>query len=119
MNVSKETLRHILYYEFKLSHSASDAYRNICQAYGEDALSKATAYFWYYRFGQGDFSVDDKPRSGRHIEVDSELLQELVEREPRSSTRCLASMLGCTRTTIQYHLNQLGYRLKLGSLVGT
>lgn len=117
MNVSKESLRHILYYEFKLSHSASDAYRNICQVYGEDALSKATAYSWYNRFDKGDFSVDDKPRSGRPIEIDLDRLQELVEREPRSTTRCLANELGCDHTAILYHLNQLGYRSKLGSWV--
>ena len=109
MNISKETLRHIMYYEYKLAHPASDAYRNICQAFGEGFVSRRTVSSWYKRFDNGDFSIEDTPRSGRPTEIDLELLKELVECEPSSSTRSLASQLGCSHSTVEYHLGQLGF----------
>ena len=38
----------------------------------------------------GDFDLDDKARSGRPIEANDSLLEELVEKDPRQTARDLA-----------------------------
>ena len=34
---------------------------------------------WYVKFRAGDFSLDDPPRSGRPVEVDSAQIETLIE----------------------------------------
>ena len=34
---------------------------------------------WFAKFHAGDFSLDDAPRSGRSVEVDSDQIEVLIE----------------------------------------
>jgi len=113
----EQHIRHFLLYEFLLRHKAREAARNINRAIGQRSVSHTTSADWFNRFKRGDYSLEDQPRSGRPVEVDLARLVELVERDPRQTTTCLASELGCCQTTISRHLNQLGYRPKLGAWV--
>ncbi len=90
------------------------ATRNINRAIGQRSVCLATSANWFDRFNKKDYDFKDRPRSGRPVEVDLDRLQELVEQDPRQTTICLASELGCCHTTISRHLNQLGYQSKLG-----
>lgn len=114
MEKSKEHVKHCLLYEYQLGHSATLATRNICTAIGSGTLNLTTTYRWFKRFNDGDYSLENRPGSGRPLEVDLDYLEELVTSDPRYSSYCLASKLGCSHSTIEYHLNQLGYRSKLG-----
>ena len=110
-------IRHCILYEFELGHNASAAARNICAAIGDGTVADRTCRDWFKRFREGDTSLEDQPRSGRPLECDVAQLKALVEDNPRLTTRELAAMLGCSYSTIDRHLNEMGKVSKLGSWV--
>ncbi|CAF1688347.1 unnamed protein product, partial [Adineta ricciae] len=69
---------------------------------------------WFNRFKNGNLELDDLPRSGRPIEVDMDALKQLIEEDPRLTTRCLAERLGCVHATVETHLKELGKTWKYG-----
>lgn len=109
MEQDKEYFRYVLYFLFKFGKNATQAYENICVAHGGDVISRATCYNWINRFKQGNFSVENKPKSGRPVKIDDNKLQQLIEKNPDSSTRELGDLLGVSKTTIDNHLHQLGF----------
>ncbi len=52
--------------------------------------------------------LDDLPHTGRLLQVDMDVLKQLIEEDPRLTTRCLAEKLGCSHTTVETHLGELG-----------
>lgn len=117
MEFNKEDIRICLRYEYILGRTVPEAIQNICTVYGQGAISRSTAYEWYDYFRNNDFSIKDKDRPGRPVEIDLDALKRHIADDPKMSTRCLSSMLGCTHTAILYHLKQLGFVLKIGSWV--
>ena len=53
--------------------------KKICAAYGEGAVTDRTCQKWFAKFRAGDFSLDNAPRSGRPVEVDSDQTETLIE----------------------------------------
>ena len=100
-------VRHCLLYEYELGHSAAEAQRNICKALGQGVLDVSTARRWFVRFRDGDCELEDKPRSGRPQEVDSEQVRALVEANPYETARSLATQLQCSHTAILNCLHDL------------
>ena len=90
MNLSRKELRILLLHEFCLSRKATKAARNICSTMGEDTLSIRTARHWFNRFKSGKFELNDLRHSGRPLEVDVDVSKQLIEEDPRLTTRCLA-----------------------------
>ncbi|CAF5151551.1 unnamed protein product, partial [Rotaria magnacalcarata] len=43
-----------------------------------------------------------------------DLLKQLIEQDPRLTTRCLAERLGCSHITVETHLHELGKTWKYG-----
>ena len=78
-----------------LGQNASEAKRNICRANGKRAVSTKTACRWFERFRNGDFSLDDEPKSGRPTEIDLSELKDVKESDPALTWRDVASKLGC------------------------
>ena len=113
-NLSRKELRVLLLHEYRLGHKATEAARNICSTMGEDILSIRTAQHWFNRFKTGNFNLNDSRHSGRPVEVDVDVLKQLIEEDPRLTTRCLAERLGCSHTTVETHLNELGKAWKYG-----
>ena len=87
MNLSRREIRVLLLHEFRLDHKATQATINICSTMGKDVLSIRTAQYRFNRFQNGNFDIDDLPRSGRPPEVDTDLLKQLIEEDPRLTTR--------------------------------
>lgn len=116
MEAKRELVRHCLLYEYRLGHSAAVAARNIRSAEGEDAVSDATARRWIERFRNNNYDLKDYPRSGRPVEIDVDRLNEIIERDPRISSRCLAD-LNCSHTQVLEYLHQLQKVFKLGTWI--
>lgn len=114
MQNSKQHIRHCMLYEYQLGHSARAAARNICSAIGLRSITNVAVSSWFKRFMNKDYELEDEPRSGRPLKVDLDRLRELIESDPRYSTCCLASELGCSKSNIQYQLTRLGFRPLMG-----
>lgn len=110
-------VRHCILYEFQIGNNSRVTARNICNVLGDNIVSKSSCDRWFKRFRSGDTSLEDKPRSGRPVKCNLMLLQELVEDNPRLSTRELEEILGCDHATIARNLKELGKVPKLGSWV--
>ncbi len=108
MKISRRELRVLLLHELRLGRKATESTSNICGKMGKDALSICTAQHWFNRFKNGNFGLNDLPRFGRPLEVDMDVLKQLIEEDPRLTTRCLAERLGCSHTTLKTHLAALG-----------
>ena len=65
----------------------------------------------------GNETLEDEPRSVCPPELDDDELRELLESDPRLTTRELASKLGCGQTTVVNHLVKIGKVPKLGAWV--
>ena len=96
IKLSRRELRLFLLHEFRLGLKATEATSNICAPMGKDVLSIRTAQHWFHRLKNGNFELDDLPHSGRPLQVDMDLLKELIEQDPRLTTRCLAERLECS-----------------------
>ena len=94
MNLSRREIRMLLLHEFGLGHKATEAIANICSTMGEDVLSIRTAQHWFNCFRNDNLEHDDLPRPGRSLEVDVDHLKQLIEQDPRLTSRCLAEQFG-------------------------
>ena len=66
----------MLYY-FKKGKCNWNAKKTICAVYGEGAVTDQMCQKWFAKFHAGDFSLDDAPRLGRPVEVDSDEIEIL------------------------------------------
>ena len=114
MNLSCKEHRVLLFHEFRLGRKATEAARSICSTMGEDMLSICTVQYCFNRFKSGNFELNDSRYSGGPLEVDIDVLKQLIEEDPRLTTRCLAEPLGCSHTTVETHLSELGKMWKYG-----
>ena len=60
-------------------------------------------------FHDGDFLLDDAPRSGRPVEVGSDQIETLIENDQRYTMREITNILKISKSNIENHLHQLGY----------
>ena len=74
---------------------------------GKNVLSIRTAQHWFNQLKNSNFKLDDLPRSGRSLEVDMDVLKQLIEEDPRLTTRFLAEWLECTHTAVEKYLSEL------------
>ena len=104
-------------YEFQLGHNATEATEYICREIGKGSINKSTAYERFDRFKKKDFSLEDKPRSGRPTELNLNELKEVIESDPTLTSRTVATMIGCSQPAIIYHFKQFRLVSKLGEWV--
>ncbi|XP_032467124.1 nucleotide triphosphate diphosphatase NUDT15 isoform X1 [Phocoena sinus] len=109
MEEKKQHFRHIMLDYFKKGKNATETQKKICAVYGEDAVTERTCQKWFAKFRAGDFSLDDAPRSGRPVEVDSDQIETLIESNRRYTTREIADILKISKSSVENHLHQLGY----------
>ena len=117
MSTDKMHIRHCMLYEYNLQKTATQATQSIQSAYGVDALQVRTCQNWFNRFTSGDFDLNDKERSGRPVEADDDRLEELLEEDPRKSSRDLALELSVTHATVLRRLHALGKVQTVGKWV--
>ncbi|CAF4641069.1 unnamed protein product [Rotaria socialis] len=114
MDLSRREIRVLLLHEFRMGRKATEAANNICSSRGEDILSIRTAQHWFNRFKNGNLELDDLPRPGKPLKVDVDLLKQLIEQDPRLTSRCLVEQLGCSHTVVEKHLNELDKKWRYG-----
>lgn len=117
MPIDLQVIRACLLYEFKLGSNASEACRRICSAFGNDVVKRRTAQKWFARFGKGDESLEDAPRSGRPSDINDKDLQEVIEKNSNLSCQDLAQIFNVSDETCRSHLHGLGKSWKLSKWV--
>lgn len=117
IELTRTQVRTLLLYEYRLGHDAAAAQRNICHTMGESSVSYNTAKSWFNKFKNNDFELEEKPHTGRLVEVEIDRLMELIDQDPRLSSRELGEELGCSHMTIQRHLHEAGKQWKYGAWV--
>jgi len=60
--LTKQHLREVLIFCFNWKKSAAETHRMFVEVYGDTPTDKSCRE-WFRRFKDGDFSVEDKPRS--------------------------------------------------------
>ena len=53
---------------------------------------------WFVKFHAGDSSLDNSPRLGRPVEVDSDHIQTLIENNQRYTTQEIADILKISKS---------------------
>ena len=76
---------------------------------GEGAVTDRMCQKWFAKFRAGDFSLDDAPRSGRPVEVDSDQIETLIENNQPYTTQKTADTLKISKSSTENHLHLLGY----------
>ena len=109
MEGKKQHFQHIMLHYFKKGKTATEMHKNICAVYGEGAVTDQTCQKWFAKFRAGDFSLDDAPRSGRPVAVDSEQMETIIENNQCYTTWKIADILKISKSSVENHLHQLGY----------
>lgn len=100
-------IRNVMLYEFHRGSNAAEAARNICAVY-PNAVSERTVREWFVRFRGNNFSLEDLPKSGHPEELENDALRQLIDRDPKMTSRELGQILGKHHTTVLTHLKSIG-----------
>ena len=66
---------------FQESKNATETQKHICAVCGEGAVTDRTCQKWFMTFW-ADFLMDNAPRSGKPVEIDSDQIEKLIENNP-------------------------------------
>ena len=108
--ISQHQIRTIIFYEHQLGTSSRETAKKINGVFGEDTVTDRTVRNWFKRFNDGDTSLEDQPHHGRPSSFDEDALRRELEVHPDSSTRDLEKTLRRHYSTIDRHLQFMGYR---------
>ena len=110
----KQHFRHLLFFAFHRGQKAAEAVQDICMVYGEGVIGKSMERKWFAKFKNGNFNINNMPRSGRPSEFDKDHLKALSKEESRQTSCELAEKMNCDQKTILNHLHSMGFAKKLG-----
>ena len=68
-----------MFYYSKKGKTQLKCKKDLCAVYGEGTVTDWTCQKRFARFHSGEFLLDDVPRSGRPVEVDSDQIKTLTE----------------------------------------
>ena len=108
----KSIISPCLLYEFNLKSNASEAFRNINFAFGEDAVKERTACNWSQRFSLGDENLEDTHKSGRPVSLGNNELRKVVESDSSLTCHELGLTFHVNEKTIRLHMHYIGKRWK-------
>jgi len=91
--LTKQHLRKVLIFCFNWKKSAAEAHRMLVEVYGDTAPINKSYRKWF-RFKDGDFSVEDKPRSGQAKKFEDKELEALLKKDQSQTQQELAESLG-------------------------
>ena len=82
--------------------------------YREGVIDKSMARKWFAKFKNGNFDINNTPRSKRPSEFDKDHLKALLKEESCQTSHELAEKMKCDQKTILNHLHSMGIAEKLG-----
>uniref|UniRef100_A0A1B6CBZ2 Mos1 transposase HTH domain-containing protein n=1 Tax=Clastoptera arizonana TaxID=38151 RepID=A0A1B6CBZ2_9HEMI len=95
---------------FLLGKTAAETVVMMKTAYKDDALGKTQVYEWFFRFKNGDMSVEDKPRSGRpstaRTDDNVDKIRDLVCEDRRRTIEVLEVLSGISWSSVQRILTE-------------
>ena len=100
MDELKVHIRHVILWEFKDNKNATETAEKICNVYGQDVITTRQVRNWFAKFRSGDISLKVEPKPEQSSDIDEDAFKELVESNPRKSTRELALELNTSQSTI-------------------
>ena len=106
--MKKKQIRTIFLFQFKLDRKASETARDINEAFGPGTTTEHIAQWWFKKFCGSDESLEDDEHSGWPSDVDNDQLRALVEANPCTTVRELASEWDKTYMTISNHFREIG-----------
>ena len=113
MESTKQEIRHILRFYYLRGKNATKAAEKICEVYGSDTVTIRTAQRWFDRFRSGVVDVEDTPRTGRPIVVETDKIVEIIQVDRHVSIRSIGQELGKDHKTVWNHLQKIGFQKKL------
>ncbi|XP_077291831.1 histone-lysine N-methyltransferase SETMAR-like [Arctopsyche grandis] len=109
MENEKIHLRHVMLYEFRKGVSVGTAQKNIQEVYLDHAPALRTVKKWFCKFRNGDFNMEDQPRSGRPSVIDDDIVSDLVKNNPRITTKEIAEKMNVNNSSAFRRLKKLGF----------
>lgn len=115
MELKREHLRAMIYYDFKCGLTEVLSLERLKSALGESAPSRATIFRWFNEFKRGKTNLEDDDRSGRpQTAVTAENVwttEMLVRDDPRITYRDIENILGISSVSVHTILHEhLGTR---------
>jgi len=81
---------------FKLEKTATETWKMLQQAFGDECMSRTQCFEWYSRFKIGRTSIDEDPRSGRPStstdDVHIDAVRDLILQNRRLTIREIAEV---------------------------
>ena len=109
-----EHLQHIVLFEFIRGVKETEAARNICGLYGDNAIGESTARKCFSCFKEDCFDISDTPRSGKPSRFDEDHLNTLIHNDPCQCTREQATVMNCNHSTIVRYFHSVSNVKKSG-----
>jgi len=89
----------------------------LVEVYGDTAPTDKSCKEWFRRFKDGDFSVEDKPRSRQSKKFEDKELEALLKEDQSQTQEELAKSLGVTQQAVSVQLRTMGIIQKQGNWV--
>ena len=105
--LTKQHLRTILIFCFNWKESAAEAHRMLVETYGDTASTDKSCREWFRHFKDGDFSVEDKPRSEQPKKFEDKALEALLEEDQSQTQEELAELLGVIQQAVSVLLRAM------------
>jgi len=114
--LTKQHLREILIFCFNWKKSAAEAHQMLVEVYGDTAPIDKSCREWFQCFKDGDFSVEDKLRSGQPKKFEGKELEALLKENQSQTQEELAESLGVTQQAVSVRLESHGNDSKIRKL---
>ncbi|GFX74241.1 histone-lysine N-methyltransferase SETMAR [Trichonephila clavipes] len=90
-----------------------EAKRNLCDVFGEEAVTDWPCKRWLMKFYLGDLFLNDEPRSGRSSHVKEEVLRRMIRTNPTLTSKEVGVKLVIHQTNAFDYIKRLGFVFKL------
>jgi len=110
--LTKQHLREVLIFCFNWKKNATETHRMLIEVYGDTVPTDKSCRFRHFK--DGDFSIEDKPRSGQPKKFEDKELKALEEDQSQTQEE-FAESLRVTQQAISVRLKAMGMIQKQGN----